>query len=207
MWLPSHHVSQAEIEVRRSRFLAVLSRSDSEEAARAAVATQRSLHPEALHHCSAFIVEVPGARNVERSSDDGEPSGTAGRPMLEVLRGSGLTNATVVVVRWFGGTKLGTGGLVRAYSDAVAAAVAAAPRVQPVVRTLHRLALGHGEAGRVRAELEARGVEVVAVEYAATVVLTLAASDDGALADVVAHLTHGAGQLAPAGTRVVEIPV
>lgn len=207
MWLPRDHTSTAEIEIRRSRFLAVLCRTDSQEAARTAVAGQRQAHPDARHHCSAFIVEVPGAQAIERSSDDGEPSGTAGMPMLEVLRGSGLTNVTVVVVRWFGGTKLGTGGLVRAYSDAVAAVVAGAPRVRPVSRTLHTLRLGHAEAGRLRAELGARGFEVVGAQYGADAVLTLAAADAAALHDAVAHLTHGTGRLVPAGSRVIELPV
>ena len=111
-----------EYEEKRSRFVAVLRRCDDEEDARALIAELRAAHPSARHHCSAFIVDVPGASRIERSSDDGEPSGTAGTPMLDVLRGSGLTGVCAVVVRWFGGTKLGTGGLARAYSAAVSEA-------------------------------------------------------------------------------------
>ena len=111
----------ATIEARRSRFLADLARAPTEEEARAVIDAARRAHHDARHHCSAFILGVDG--RVERSNHDGEPSGTAGAPMLEVLRGSGLSDVVVVVTRWFGGTLLGTGGLIRAYSDAVAAAL------------------------------------------------------------------------------------
>ena len=88
------------------------------------IARVKSQWPDARHHCSAFIVAVAGQHDVEHSSDDGEPSGTAGRPMLDVLRGAELGQVCAVVVRYFGGVLLGTGGLVRAYSDSVHAALA-----------------------------------------------------------------------------------
>lgn len=207
MWLPSGYQAQDEREIKRSRFLATLVRTDDEEAARAAIAATRRAHPDARHHCSALIVDIPGARPVERSSDDGEPPGTAGMPMLDVLRASGLTNATVVVTRWFGGVKLGTGGLVRAYAGAVERVAAAAPRVQPVRRTLFALDLAHVEAGRIQGELAARGVEVVEVTYAAHATLLLAHDDDARLRDVVAHVTRGAVTPRPVGVRVVEVPL
>ncbi|MGM0385517.1 MAG: IMPACT family protein [Actinomycetota bacterium] len=207
MWLPTGYVARTEFEVRRSRFVTLLARTDGEEAARLAIAEERRRFPDARHHCTAFIVDVPGALAVERSSDDGEPAGTAGMPMLDVLRGSGLTNATAVVTRWFGGIRLGTGGLVRAYSRSVASALAVAPRVRPVTRTLTTLALDHADAGRVRSELESRGVVVVQVDYGARATFTLTHADGAALAAVVAAATHGAGVLEPAGVCVVEEPV
>ena len=108
-----------ELEVKRSRFITLICRVTSEDEARAFIQATRAEYPDARHHCSAFIYAVEGANPVERSSDDGEPSGTAGQPMLDVLRGSGMLDIAAVVVRYFGGVKLGTGGLVRAYSDAV----------------------------------------------------------------------------------------
>ena len=117
---------QAEIEVKRSRFLARLAPACDEASARAVVEASRKEHWDARHHCSAFVLGVEGhvGRSgdtgvVHRSSDDGEPAGTAGAPILEVLTGRGLTDVVAVVTRWFGGTKLGTGGLIRAYGDAV----------------------------------------------------------------------------------------
>lgn len=206
MWLPSGYAARTTLEVKRSRFVTLLTRTDDEDAAREAIAAERHRYPEARHHCTAFIVEVPGSLAVERSSDDGEPAGTAGMPMLEVLRGSGLTNATTVVTRWFGGIKLGTGGLVRAYSESVAQALATAPRVTPVTRTLQALTLDHAEAGRVRSELEARGAVVVDARYDARVTLVLTHADESVLAGAVAAATRGDGTLRVVGTQVVEQP-
>ena len=87
-WLPRGYRAESELEVKRSRFIATLARADSEEAARDVIASVRGAYPDARHHCTAFVVEVPGAQPIERSSDDGEPAGTAGMPMLEVLRGA-----------------------------------------------------------------------------------------------------------------------
>ncbi len=115
--------TDTELDVKRSRFLTCVRRVTSEGDARAVIDGQRRAHIDAGHHCNAFILGPDG--RVARSSDDGEPAGTAGAPMLQVLRASGLSDVVVVVTRYFGGTKLGTGGLARAYSDAVAQAVAA----------------------------------------------------------------------------------
>ncbi|WP_226921060.1 IMPACT family protein [Georgenia subflava] len=198
---------RAEIEVRRSRFLTLLRRVDDEDAARALVADARSRYPDARHHCSAFVVDVAGANPVERSSDDGEPAGTAGMPMLEVLRGSGMSDVAAVVVRWFGGVKLGTGGLVRAYSDAVQAALDVAPVVRLERLDLWEVDLEHADAGRIEAELHGRGLTVQDVAYAATGVRVTVATDDGdALVSLLATLTSGAASPRRVGTTVVEHP-
>ncbi|WP_052462644.1 IMPACT family protein [Nigerium massiliense] len=206
LMLPAGHRREAEIEVRRSRFIATVARADSEEAARAVVADVRGAFPDARHHCSAFIVEVPGAQPVERSSDDGEPAGTAGMPMLETLRGAGLTQVVAVVTRYFGGVLLGTGGLVRAYSDAVAAALDGAPRVRPVRRPLFRVVLDHADAGRVQGELLNHDVTIVDASYDARVTLTLAAGAGADLPTLVAAATQGAVVAEPAGELVDEEP-
>lgn len=109
---------QTEILVVNSRFIADLEFASSVELARAHLAKVRGRHPTASHHVPAFVIGH-GNSIITHCSDDGEPSGTAGRPALAVLQGSGLGNVSVVVTRYFGGTKLGTGGLVRAYGDAV----------------------------------------------------------------------------------------
>lgn len=111
--------ARGETIVERSRFVATADRCDSIEVARAFVAeVERELGP-ATHHCFAFVVGPPGSLARVGHSDAGEPHGTAGRPMLDVLLGSGIGDVAVVVSRWFGGVKLGTGGLARAYGDAV----------------------------------------------------------------------------------------
>jgi len=109
---------QREILVVNSRFIADLEFAGSVEQARAHLAKVRERHPTATHNVPAFIIGH-GNSLITHCSDDGEPSGTAGRPALAVLQGSGLGNVSVVVTRYFGGTKLGTGGLIRAYGDAV----------------------------------------------------------------------------------------
>lgn len=109
---------EAEIVINRSRFIASLSPASSPEEARAFLQEIKKRFAEATHHVPAFIIGH-GASTITHCSDDGEPSGTAGRPALAVLQGSGLGNVVVCVTRYFGGVKLGTGGLVRAYGDAV----------------------------------------------------------------------------------------
>lgn len=116
---------RAELRVSNSRFIACLSPADSVAAAREFIASVKTEFPDATHHVPAFAIGG-GNAVTEFCSDDGEPSGTAGRPLLSVIKGSGFGNVAIVVVRYFGGTLLGTGGLVRAYQDAGKAALAAA---------------------------------------------------------------------------------
>ena len=115
--------AESRLEISRSVFLTRIVPVESETSARSVIASVRNSYPDARHHCSAFIIHCNDATPIERSNDDGEPSGTAGGPMLETLRGNDVVNAVAVVTRYFGGIKLGTGGLVRAYSGAVSAAL------------------------------------------------------------------------------------
>lgn len=205
-WLPQDHRAVADLEVRRSRFIATVARVDDEATARAVIADARRTWPDARHHCSAFIVEVPGAQPVERSSDDGEPSGTAGRPMLDVLRGADLSQVVAVVTRYFGGVKLGTGGLVRAYSDAVALALLDVPRVQPVVRPVFEVSLSYPDAGRVQEACAAHDLEVLGVDYGDSVSLRVA-GEEPELREVIARITHGQVLLQDQGHVVTEQPL
>jgi uncharacterized YigZ family protein len=195
----------AEIEVKRSRFLCTLRRVEDEAAARAVVERLRKEHWDARHHCSASVLGPPPTP-VERSSDDGEPAGTAGAPMLEVLRGRGLSDVTAVVTRWFGGTLLGTGGLARAYGDAVRAAVEDAGALRRTLLREHLLLLDHADAGRVESELRGRGVAVLGASYAAQVELRLGVPAEGedTLAGLVAELTGGGAGTAVVGERWVD---
>ncbi|AHD22958.1 hypothetical protein Y013_21150 [Rhodococcus pyridinivorans SB3094] len=193
-----------ETEVKHSRFLAAVRRVDTADAALAFVDEQRRLYPDARHHCWAFVVGDDPSARAERSSDDGEPGGTAGIPMLQVLHHRDLVNVAVVVTRWFGGIKLGAGGLVRAYSGAVATALDEAPIVERRQQEKFTLAIDHGEAGRVEAELRGRGVAVLDVAYADRVVLTVAGRERSELEGWVASLTSGAGELEPAGVDWID---
>lgn len=129
----------AEIKVQRSVFLATAIPAGDEATARALVTDLRRRHHDARHVCSAWRLGAAGQPVLEARHDDGEPAGTAGEPILQMIRGEDLTDTAVAVVRYFGGIKLGTGGLVRAYGGAAAAALAAAPR--RTVRLGHRFSL------------------------------------------------------------------
>ena len=196
--------ARAEIDVKRSRFLCRIERVATEEQARAVVEQERKTHWDARHHCSAFVLG-PSAE-VQRSSDDGEPSGTAGAPMLEVLRGRDLSDVVAVVTRYFGGVLLGAGGLVRAYSDAVRAGLDEAGVRDRRLLRLHDVEVPHADAGKLEHGLRAHGVAVLDVEYGAQVRLRLAvpAEDAGRLPRLLAELSGG--DLVPhaAGTEWVD---
>jgi uncharacterized YigZ family protein len=138
-----------EFEDRGSRFLAFVFHAPDEEAFRRRLEVLRSGHPKACHHCWAWRIDA-----AYRFSDDGEPGGTAGRPMLQVLEGSGLDDVGVVCVRYFGGTRLGTGGLARAYTAASIRGVEDAGRREVIPRVRLGLILPFERLG-LRTELEA----------------------------------------------------
>ena len=201
--------SEIDLEIKRSHFLGLAARTTSEAQAREFIASRRTLYPDARHHCSAFIIANPGATPTERSNDDGEPSGTAGKPMLEVVRGSQIFDVTVVVTRYFGGTLLGTGGLVRAYSQATAQALEQLSLCRRSQQYLWQLRAPVAEAGRIEAELRAGGANIVQTrwESQATIELASAVANPTELAALVANVTRGQGQLEAAGTKILELPL
>ncbi|MHA6510027.1 IMPACT family protein [Tessaracoccus sp. Y1736] len=196
-----------ELEIRRSRFLTRLRRVSTENAARAVVEERRSAHFDARHHCSAFVLGVDG--RTARSSDDGEPAGTAGLPMLQVLQKNALTDVVAVVTRYFGGIKLGAGGLVRAYSDAVAAAVEAVGIREVRLSRLLRVDVDYAEAGAYENQLRGlilpSGLTVVVdgVEWTDRAHITVAvqAGGESDFAAVLATISGGSLTAAPAGER------
>ncbi|PYI65298.1 YigZ family protein [Arthrobacter livingstonensis] len=206
-----------EIAIRRSRFITVLRRVEDETGARALVAELRREFYGARHHCSAFVLG-PG-RSVRRSNDDGEPSGTAGAPMLDALlkHGSGagtvpsadLSDVCAVVVRYFGGILLGAGGLVRAYSESVGTALELAPLVRRNRLQLFTVSVPHADAGRVENELRTAGCVMTGNSYGAERTdVGLAIADDAAVIaavqDRLASLSAGHSTLVPVGVDWVD---
>ncbi len=124
--MPAEEVS-AEMVVNRSRFIAAIAPAFSVEEAKQYISHIRSRYAQATHHVPAYVIGS-GESTIAHCSDDGEPSGTAGKPILAVLQGSGLGDAVIVVTRFFGGIKLGSGGLVRAYSEAARLVIERVPR-------------------------------------------------------------------------------
>ena len=153
----------AEITEKKSRFIATVQSVRSQEEADDFILRTRKTFWDARHNCSAMILGQRG--EISRCSDDGEPSGTAGRPMLSVLAGEELTDVCAVVTRYFGGVLLGTGGLVRAYSDAVKKAVAACLTGTRTEGIRLRIRTSYNDAGKIRYILEQRQLPLTDVSY------------------------------------------
>ncbi len=181
--------------VKGSRFLATLAPSSDEEQALRVVGEVRARHADASHHCWAF--RLAGGR--ARTDDDGEPGSTAGPPILRHLDGAGLSDVVCVVSRWFGGTKLGTGGLVRAYGGGAAAAIDAATIIE--VPRLARFELAHpwDLTAPIAAVLAAHDATTVDTAYEVEVelVVSVAVSRAAEFADAISEATSG---------RVTAIP-
>ncbi|SDS51392.1 uncharacterized protein, YigZ family [Nocardioides scoriae] len=182
---------EAEIEVERSRFRCTLVRVGDEAEARAVVEQVRRRHWEARHHCSAFVVGPE--RAVEAAHDDGEPSGTAGPPILGILRGRELGDVVAVVSRWFGGTLLGTGGLTRAYAEATRVALDEVGTVERVLQDLCEVMVDIAAVGRLEHDLRSRGARVLGVDYTGEATLRFAVppAARGVIEEIVAELTAG----------------
>ncbi|MBO4976361.1 MAG: YigZ family protein [Lachnospiraceae bacterium] len=162
---------EGEIIEKKSRFIATVKKVESESEAVAFIEEMKKKYWDARHNCSAFVI---GRRaELTRCSDDGEPSGTAGRPMLEVLLGEGVRNVAVVVTRYFGGTLLGTGGLVRAYTQAVKEGLAAS--TIGIERAGYEILIetDYNGVGKLQYLMGQRGIEPVNSEYGADVKFTL----------------------------------
>jgi len=195
-YLTARDEAWGELEEKGSRFLAGIAPAADEAAARAFLRRLRDAHPDATHHCSAWRVGRrdggPGAPLTERSSDDGEPGGTAGPPILEVLRGRDLEDVAAVVVRWYGGTNLGKGGLVRAYGGAARAAAEAVDVVRRVPVLNVELEVSYDLLGAVMRLVRPPAVELAGENY----------GEDGVTVTLAVRADHGnevAAQLADLG--------
>lgn len=210
--LPSTIASAVEhrLEVKKSVFLTRLEPVASMEEADAIIASIRKEHWDARHHCTAMVVGENADR--QRSNDDGEPAGTAGAPMLEVLRHRDVTDLVAVVTRWFGGTLLGAGGLVRAYGTSVSEALDQAQLVERVHLTTVTAEASHVDAGRILAFLhqwsESHGAVIDEPTYGAMARLSLRVPPEAVpvLVAEIAALTSGAVEAVPGETAVVDRP-
>lgn len=182
---------EGEITEKKSRFLATIRVVESEEEANAFIEEMKKKYWDATHNCSAFVI---GKRaELTRCSDDGEPGGTAGRPMLEVLLGEGIRNIAVVVTRYFGGTLLGTGGLVRAYSQAVKAGLEQCTTGYMRLGHEVRIETDYNGIGRILYLLGQKGLTPLDSQYTEQVALTLrvAAEEAESLQKEVTEVTNG----------------
>lgn len=181
----------AEIDIRKSRFIAQAVPVADRDAAMAEIERLRALHPTATHVCWALL-----AGGQSGMSDDGEPSGTAGRPILEVLRHHDLDGVLATVVRYYGGVKLGAGGLVRAYTDAIAGALKQAERIERIAYATLVIEVDYADEPRVRRWLEqsaAQGCSLAETAYGAfaRLAIKLPAAMRAEAIDTLRDATHG----------------
>lgn len=187
----------SELLIGRSHFLGMALPADTEEAALAALARVRTQHPQASHHCSAWRCG-PGQ---ERQSDDGEPQGTAGVPLLETLRRRSVDYGLLVVVRYYGGRKLGRPGLLRAYLGAGVAALDAASLELRVPGTRYGADVAHQERMPLLRAIEAVGGEVLSVAFASRVRVEFWLPEQAPLSELVGRC-DAAGRAEPLGPQV-----
>jgi uncharacterized YigZ family protein len=188
-------IHRVEEVITRSRFLTTLAHAPDAQAAKAFVQRIRDELPDATHHCWAFVAGAPGSTRSVGMSDAGEPAGTAGKPMLVVLLHSGIGEIVAVSSRWYGGTKLGTGGLARAYAGGVKLALESLPTEFKVPRVLVEVAIEYHAVDTVLRALEDLDAITVESTYGSGVVL-IAQVPESALSELgerVARATAGEG--------------
>lgn len=196
-WLiPAAPVTFVE-EIKKSRFITYLAHTDGVEAAKAFVESVHAEHPDARHHCVAWVAGPPNDSQQLGFSDDGEPAGTAGKPMLAQLMGSEVGEMTAVVVRYYGGVLLGTGGLVKAYGGGVSQALAQLTTLRKTPLTEYTLQCEYGQLTGVETLLGQFSGKIVASEYEAFVRLRVALpqSELAAFSTKLADFSRGALQL------------
>lgn len=166
----------AEIKIKKSTFIGLVAFATTQEEALAIITRVKKEHYNATHNCSAYIVDNG---RTEHQNDDGEPSGTAGKPMLEVLKGAGLVNCVAVVTRYFGGVLLGTGGLVRAYTQAVQEALSLAVLGVKRLGCHCGFRVAYTHIGKLKYKLSELGIFVVEERYTSEVELDLLIPEGG----------------------------
>lgn len=194
--IPAHEF-RAEIEVERSRFITTVQKVCSPEEAQGFVAKLKTEFPDANHNCWAYLVGPPGSSDRIGLSDDGEPHGCAGRPMLTCLQHSGLGDIAVVVTRYFGGIKLGKGGMVKAYTAAVQTALNQCPLAERVDWCQLKLNFDYAQVTPLERNLKNFEAEKLEIGYddKVSMALRLPQEHQEAFARMFADLTAGQGEL------------
>lgn len=162
-----------EEEIKKSRFITYLRHTEGIEQAKAFWAEIKAMHPQARHHCWACVAGSPTDSQQYGFSDDGEPSGTAGKPMLNYLLGSELGEISAVVVRYYGGILLGTGGLVKAYGNGVQQALTKVEPIRKVLRKTYRLQCDYDQFHSMQNLIEQRDIELIDQQFGEKILLTL----------------------------------
>ncbi len=190
---------------KKSKFISYISPAYTEQEAVDFISSIKKKHYNATHNCSAFI--IGDTANIQRSSDDGEPSGTAGMPMLEVLRKEGLTNTVVVITRYFGGILLGAGGLIRAYTQGVSDAVKVAGIVKLQTYDIFKATIDYHLLSKLQYEIDKKDYIIADTQYLDTVTLKILAETQlsETLQQELLKWTNGSVLIKHLGTEVLKV--
>ncbi|WP_339215247.1 YigZ family protein [Solibacillus sp. FSL W8-0372] len=182
---------ESEIIISKSRFLTYVNRAETEEEALLFIEKIKKMHAGATHNCSCYLVGEHD--QIQKANDDGEPSGTAGVPMLEVLKKQGLKDTVVVVTRYFGGIKLGGGGLIRAYGKATTEGIAAAQVVERKLHYLMKIGIDYGFLGKIENEIRSSHYMLQDILYAENVEVCVHVlkEEEQIFTDWITELTNG----------------
>lgn len=182
---------ESEIVIQKSRFITYVNRAETEKEAQEFINNIKEKHKSANHNCSAYIIGEHD--NIQKANDDGEPSGTAGVPILEVLKKQGLQDTVVVVTRYFGGIKLGGGGLIRAYGKATTEGIAAAGVVERKLHHLLKVSIDYTWLGKVENEIRNSDYPLKDINYAdlVEVLVFMKANEEAAFINWMAEITNG----------------
>ncbi|MGE7094343.1 YigZ family protein [Lysinibacillus sp. NPDC048646] len=198
---------ESEIIISKSRFLTYIERAETEEDAITFIESIKKLHHNATHNCSAYII---GAHDhIQKANDDGEPSGTAGVPMLEVLKKQGLKDTVVVVTRYFGGIKLGGGGLIRAYGKATTEGLLVAQVVERKLHHIIKIAIDYTWLGKVENEIRSSSYTLEEISYleGVEIIVSVLKEQEDLFQNWVTELTNGQAKITFEDAQFIEFVV
>ncbi|WP_416141347.1 YigZ family protein [Lysinibacillus capsici] len=198
---------ESEIVISKSRFLTYIERAETEEDAISFIDGIKKLHHNATHNCSAYIIGEHD--HIQKANDDGEPSGTAGVPMLEVLKKQGLKDTVVVVTRYFGGTKLGGGGLIRAYGKATTEGLIAAQIVERKLHHFMKVAIDYTWLGKVENEIRSSSYSLEEIRYleGVEIIVSVLKEDEEQFRSWITEMTNGQASITFEDAQFVEFIV
>lgn len=203
-YLTVQSYGEAKYEINKSLFIAYVQRTTSEEEAQKFIAKIRKKHYDATHNCSAYVI---GANDqIQRSSDDGEPSGTAGRPILEVIKKNHLKDTTIVVTRYFGGIKLGAGGLIRAYGKSASLGIQATGIVKRELHSIISINIDYGFLGTIENQLRTNNYSIDKIEYLdkVTIFVLVPKGTEEKLKQEIINLTSAQAEISITGEKYTE---
>jgi len=198
---------ESEIVISKSRFLTYIERAETEEDAISFIDGIKKLHHNATHNCSAYIIGEHD--RIQKANDDGEPSGTAGVPMLEVLKKQGLKDTVVVVTRYFGGIKLGGGGLIRAYGKATTEGLTAAQIVERKLHHVMKVAIDYTWLGKVENEIRSSSYSLEEIRYleGVEIIVSVLKEEEEQFRSWITEMTNGQATITFEDAQFVEFIV